>query len=100
VGTDYFYARRQAAPRPTGPTWVRSEPRGSRAIGRISKLLIGQGHGFIRLHDDREVFFHRRDVADGTVFNELEIGNEVIFELLEDSISGARALRVMRRNDQ
>jgi cold shock CspA family protein len=52
------------------------------------------------LRDDREVFFHRRDVADGTVFNELEIGNEVIFELLEDSISGARALRVMRRPER
>jgi len=100
VSADYFYARRQPAPKPAGPTWVRNEPRGSRAIGRISKLLVGQGHGFIRLGDDREVFFHRRDVCDGTVFNDLQIGDPVIFELYEDRVSGARALRVMRRPER
>ena len=68
-------------------------PRGKAATGKIAKIFVGQGHGFIRLRD-REVYFHRRDVQEGTVFNDLEVGNMVTFELLEDDVSGARALRV------
>jgi cold shock CspA family protein len=60
-------------------------------------MLVGQGHGFIRLLDDREIYFHRRDLQEGAAFNELEVGDAVTFELLEDSVSGARALRVMRQ---
>ena len=78
---------------PSGPI----EPRGKRATGRIVKLLFGQGHGFIRLPNAREVFFHRADVQEGTRFNDLQIGDAVTFELLEDLVSGARALRIERR---
>jgi cold shock CspA family protein len=67
---------------------------GTVARGRIIKLMIGQGHGFIRLANRREVFFHRSDVREGTSFNELAVGDVVTFELVEDRISGARALRV------
>ena len=71
--------------------------RGTRATGRIAKLFVGQGHGFIRLARDREVFFHRGDLVEGTAFNDLRIGDAVTFELFEDAVSGARALRVGRR---
>ena len=54
------------------------------------------GHGFIRLTSTRKVFFHRSDLCEGTSFADLAVGNRVTFELLEDAISGPRALRVER----
>ena len=74
-----------------------AERRGAASTGRIVKLLIGHGHGFIRLVDSREIFFHRSDLEDGISFNGFSIGDAVTFELLEDAVSGARALRVKRR---
>jgi cold shock CspA family protein len=74
-----------------------AERHGVVSTGRIVKLLIGQGHGFIRLADTREIYFHRSDLEEGTAFNDFIMGDEVIFELLEDAVSGARALRVKRR---
>ena len=71
-----------------------SEPRGTPAFGRIAKLAFGQGQGFIRLPDDREIYFHRNDVHDGASINDFAVGDVVTFELLEDAVSGARALRV------
>jgi len=68
------------------------------STGRIVKLLIGQSHGFIRLADRREVYFHRSDLDQGTSFNDFAIGNAVTFELLDDAVSGARALRVRQRS--
>jgi hypothetical protein len=59
-------------PRPT-------EPSGEPVTGRIVTLMVGQGHGFIRVS-----------------FNDLQIGDVVKFALLEDAISGARALGVVR----
>ena len=98
MSAEYFYgAGRKGAPKrtakPTGPTELRGTP----ATGRITKMLVGQGHGFIRLREGRDVFFHRGDLQEGTVFNDLEVGDAVVCELLVDSVSGARALRVMRR---
>ena len=58
------------------------------------KLFVGQGYGFIRLIDDREIFFHRSDFPEGTSINRLAVGDVVAFELFEDSISGDRALEV------
>jgi len=60
------------------------------------KLLVGQGHGYIRLSDGREIFFHRADVDESCRFNEFQVGNAVVFELLDDRVSGARAVRVRR----
>lgn len=97
MSTEYFYgARRQAAPKRSGKPSRPNDPRGQPATGRIARILVGQCHGFIRLSDDREVFFHRSDMRTGTAFNDLEIGDAVAFELLEDAVSGARALRVAR----
>src|SRR5262245_57107504 len=95
MSPDYFYgttrkkAKQAAKPRP-------NEARGKPAAGKISKLLFGQAYGFIRMRDNREVYFHRADVQEGTSFNDLEVGEAVKFELLDDAVSGARALRVRR----
>jgi cold shock CspA family protein len=72
--------------------------RGTRTTGRVARLLVGRGQGFIRLVNEREVFFHRADMEDGTPFNELHVGAVVTFELFEDAVSGDRALHVARRN--
>src|SRR4029453_5331619 len=73
------------------------ERRGTPSSGRIVTLLVGQGHGFIRLASSRKVFFHRSDVLEGTSFTDLAVGNHVTFELLEDHVSGPRPLRVEPR---
>ena len=65
------------------------------------KLLVGQGYGFIRqAATDREIYFHRTDVREGTSINDLTVGASVTFEVLEDAVSGARALRVTSRRRQ
>jgi cold shock CspA family protein len=87
---------RQGTPKRSGMP-PRNDLRGKPATGRIAKILIGQGHGFIRLRDNAEVFFHRSDLCEGTAFNDLQIGDTVTFELFEDSVSGARALRIERK---
>jgi cold shock CspA family protein len=83
-------ARRSQARRP-------AEPLDPSRSGRIVTLVIGQGHGFIRLADRRSVFFHRSDLGEGTRFGDLAIGETLIFDLLDDPISGPRALHVRRR---
>src|SRR5262245_44163754 len=81
----------------TGRTTRPAERRGAASTGRIVKLLIGQGHGFIRIAGGREVFFHRSDLEDGISFNDFAVGDPVTFELLDDAVSGARALKVKER---
>lgn len=73
---------------------------GPHAVGRITRLLVGQGYGYIRLADEREIYFHRADVSEGTSINDLRLGDSVAFELLEDHVSGPRALQVKRRRRQ
>ena len=80
------------------PSYTRpADPRGIACVGRIVKLLVGRGQGFIRLADDRDIFFHRSDVIAAAAFNDFVVGDAVTFELVEDAVSGARALRVTRR---
>lgn len=73
---------------------VRPERRGAPGAGRIVALILGQGHGFIRYRDRRDIFFHRSDVLEGARFTDLAVGDRVTFELIEDTISGPRAARV------
>ena len=97
MSAEHFYgAGRRGPPKRSGKP-SRNDPRGRPTTGRIAKIMIGQGHGFIRLRDAREIFFHRGDLREGTAFNDLQIGDTVTFELIEDSVSGARALRVQRQ---
>ena len=83
-------ARKVAGARPP-------ERHGIPRTGRIVALYIGQSHGFIRLANHREVFFHRSDVREGASFNKFAVGDAVKFELLEDSVSGPRAVQVEPR---
>ena len=71
-----------------------TERRGRPAKGRIAKLATGMGHGFIHA-GGREVFFHRVDLS-GIKFNDLVVGHAVSFELIEDPLSGPRAIRVRK----
>jgi cold shock CspA family protein len=86
-------------PARSGERTKASEARGVPGRGRIVRLLIGQGHGFIRLANDNEAFFHRSDLREGTSFNEFAVGDTVKFELLEDHVSGPRAVQVERASD-
>lgn len=68
------------------------DQRGRPTKGRIARILYGQSFGFIRV-DGRSVFFHRKDVLAGT-FNELAVDDHVALELVEDALTGPRAVRV------
>jgi cold shock CspA family protein len=73
------------------------EPRTGRPMtGRIVRIMPGHGQGYIRLEDDRDVFFDRRDLV-RVVLYDLEIGDLVAFELIDDRVSGPRATQVRKR---
>jgi cold shock CspA family protein len=69
------------------------DQRGRPMRGRIARILYGQGFGFVRVDGRRDVFFHRKDVVTGT-FNELAVDDHVALELVEDALTGPRAVRV------
>jgi cold shock CspA family protein len=97
VGEHTRGAVRTTAPARTHTAGRPADRRGTPSSGRIVTLFVGQGHGFIRLASGRDVFFHRSDVQEGTPFNALAVGDRVTFELLEDHVSGPRALRLELR---
>lgn len=68
---------------------------GRRMTGRVVQIFYGQGHGFIRDRDRRQLFFHRRDVA-AAHFNTFTVGDGVAFEIIEDELAGPRAVNVTR----
>lgn len=96
MSPDYFYGTTRKKTSKASPKPRPNEARGTPATGRIARMLFGQAYGFIRMRNNREVYFHRADVQEGTSFNDLEVGDTVKFELLDDAVSGARALRVRR----
>ena len=75
------------------------EPAGTSASGKITRLFVGQAYGYIRLRNGLQVFFHRADLKDVTTFNRLQVGDLVVFDLIDDAVSGARAIRVTPRRD-
>ena len=79
---------------PFNPAGRRPERLGIPSVGRIATLFIGQSHGFIRLANRRDIFFHRSDVRAGVSFNKFATGDSVTFELIEDQVSGPRAVQV------
>jgi cold shock CspA family protein len=68
---------------------------GRRMTGHIVGLSCGHGTGFIRADDGQRVYFHRGDVRGGS-FNGLGVGDAVTFDLVEDELSGLRALQVRK----
>jgi cold shock CspA family protein len=84
-----------AGPRPFakgGTPGIKPVIAGRRMTGRIVELSYGTSSGFVRAAEGQRVFFHRADVEDGVLFNELENGDAVVFEMVEDQFSGLRAL--------
>jgi hypothetical protein len=95
--SEFFYRiERAATPRRAKKVSGPPERRGIAVRGRVAKLFFGQGHGYIRLANGREVYFHRADMMEGTAFNDLRVSTRVTCELWEDTVSGARALRVAK----
>ena len=95
-----FYPRPPPAQRPKatkspGKIALPAPPTGRPMTGRIVRIMSGQGQGDIRLEDGRDVFFDRRDLV-SVVFDDLEIGDPVAFELIEDRVSGPRATQVRK----
>lgn len=72
---------------------IRVEARGSYANGRITHLTHGRLCGLIRAKDGLSIFFHGRDLS-GVRYNDLEVGCGVTFELIDDPISGPRAVQI------
>jgi hypothetical protein len=92
-----------ASSRRKGSTGFNSGPPAERRAGcqgRIVELFIGAGHGSIRMENGRAIYFHRGDLLDSTPFNAFKVGDPVVFELLEDRFSGARALHVEPRGSR
>ncbi len=101
MNREYSYGRpANAAPKGTGRVSRPAARRGVPGKGWIVKLFVGQGYGFIRLADDRVVYFHRADVQEGTSINDFGVGDAVTFELLDDPVSGARGLYVRRHHSR
>ena len=48
------------------------------SIGRVSKLLPGEGYGFLTTRDGREIYFHKESVLNRG-FRRLRVGSEVRF---------------------
>ena len=95
----YLYGRMmKTGSRKRADKLVRPAARGVPDTGYIVKLFVGQGHGLIRLANGREIFFHRADIEEGTSINDLNLGDQVAFERLDDVVSGARALHVAKRS--
>ena len=92
-----YYSVPRKPKSPSGQAMRPLDLRGRPATGRIRSLLVGQGHGQIRLRNGLAIFFHRADLQEGIAFNDLQVGDAVAFELLDDRVSGPRALRVCRR---
>lgn len=62
--------------------------------GRVLRLFPWEGFGFISTPDGREVYFHRNAVV-GDRFDELDLGDEVRFDLYEgEGIDGPQASTV------
>jgi cold shock CspA family protein len=63
--------------------------------GVVVRIVRGQSHGYIRATGYRAVFFHRMDVAD-RAFNDLAIGDRLAFRVIDDPVSGPRAIHVRK----
>ena len=84
------------ARRPTGKPLSAHDPRGRASTGKVSTITHGRGDGYVRETRGELLYFNRRDVLDGS-FNDLNIGDAVTFEVIEDTVSGHRAARVAKK---
>jgi len=57
------------------------------------KLISDRGFGFIRTAEDKDLFFHRKEL-EGVDYDSLREGKEVEFEVGRDRIGRSQAVRV------
>ncbi len=57
------------------------------------KKLIDNGFGFIKTEEEKELFFHRNEI-EGVEFSSLRAGQEVEFEMGQDSKGRPQAVKV------
>ncbi len=57
------------------------------------RRLMDRGFGFIKTEDETDLFFHRNDI-EGMEFNSLSEGQEVEFEMGQDSKGRPQAVKV------
>ncbi len=57
------------------------------------KNLMDNGFGFIKTGEEKELFFHRNEI-EGVEFSSLRTGQEVEFEMGEDSKGRPQAVKV------
>ena len=81
--------RSSTSPSQVGPT--KPVYAGKETKGKIKSLTRGQACGIIH-GPNGDVFFHKADFQGK--FWDLNVGDKVVFELLNDSISGPRAQNV------
>lgn len=97
---DSFYPKTRRAAKPDAGKGLRKggkpELRGRVMTGRIVRIVRGQGHGFIRDEAGRTVFFHRSDVPKAR-FNDLAVDDHIACEVIEDDVTGPRALNVRKK---
>jgi len=97
---DFTVTKRSPANRQPGGPNAPTPPAGKAGTGRILRIVTGQNHGFIKDAHGRELFFHRSDFGDDGTFYRLVEGDEVAFELIEDRVSGPRAIHVRKKTSR
>ena len=60
--------------------------------GTIKKLM-DNGFGFIKIEEGKDLFFHRNEI-EGVEFSSLRAGQEVEFEMGQDSKGRQQAVKV------
>ena len=60
--------------------------------GTIKKLM-DNGFGFIKTEEEKDLFFHRNEI-EGVEFSNLRVGQEVEFEMGQDSKGRPQAVKV------
>lgn len=64
--------------------------------GKIKTLVAGREFGFIsREGEEKDLFFHKKDLQDGVVFEDLQQGDTVSFEVKQGE-KGPAAVNVTR----
>jgi len=66
--------------------------------GTIARIM-DRGFGFIKTEKEGDIFFHR-NVLEGVEFNNLNMGQEVEFEMGQDSKGRKQAVKVMLTETQ
>jgi len=57
------------------------------------RLLMDRGYGFIKAEDGKDLFFHRNEL-EGVEFSLLRAGQEVEFEIGQDTRGRSQAVKV------